>query len=182
MNFYKDTKSYELISIIEKSIIPGKITKLKYFILFLIKYKIFTIKTQIMIKTKDKNKKIKLFINLFKEYFYLQEVITGLKIKDYNSTFHYFILNDNINASIAYFLDEYQYIVIKLEYNIYKDYYTIYIDTSGMYNNTTGFNITKNDLDIKEINNSFNIILNLFLTDILSIQLDIFLYYRRKIA
>lgn len=179
MNFCKDLKSFELVTLIEKSTILKN--KIKYILLFWIKYSIYIIEFKIKIRLSKNNRynKIDLFIELYQEYFYLDELLKNLKIKNNISNLEYYMYQDNIISEIIYNYENNLYIIIKVEYDTVSKNSCIYIDTSHLKDNTRGFNITSEILsNCKEKDKFFNNFLKLFFTNILCIWLDVYGYYK----
>lgn len=168
----KNTKSYELITLLEKYKLYKKI---KYKLLFMIKYEIFFI--YIKIKTKiNKNKdNIELFINLIKEYYYLDEILKELYIEDSNLTT--ILINDNILINI-YNIPKHNDI-INIEYNMNTKEYTIYFN-SNYSTNKKGTNISEKELSNNDINNYFKYTLNKLIKNIENMLISLFTYYSKN--
>lgn len=171
---YENTKSYELITLLDKSRINIK-NKYKYLYLFKLKYMIYEFKINRKIKKLNNKEKIELFIQLFKEYLYLQDIIKDNNI-DAKSEFEEYMINNIIIGNIYYSINN-PVLCVKIEYNIEDGNYCIYLDTSKYNINTTGFNITEQNLKNEEKCKVFNLILNIFFNDILYIMISIFGLY-----
>ena len=179
MNFYKDTKSYEFISIIEKIPFCTPFQRLKNSVKYMIKYEIyeFLIKRKIHKKRISNEQIVNLYINLFKEYFYLQEMINKTNIKS-NSRFTYTMIDNSIiDSSIVYNIHDGEYIIIEIQYDIITENYNIYINTSHANIDTLGFNVTEKNLKIFKIKDVVITLLGLLSTDILHMILELFKYY-----
>lgn len=191
------TKSYELITILEKMTIKDR---LKNQLLFMYKYEIYShkMKRKINNKKTTDQEKIDILSELCKEYIQLTMPKNNYMIKsasDFSlyigpSYINYFKDND-INKEvflqsngelkiIYYFADNKD-----LKIDTYFDKNNIinsYIDTSSFRENTRGFNVTLQNLKIPEINEAFNSILNLLFSDILYIWIELYnIYYKRSI-
>lgn len=138
MLFFKETNSYQLVTLIEELEI-----KRKYMNIF--KYLINFKKWKRLINKKIKRnnhlqEKIKLIIDLYKERFYLEQLKHSYNIS-YISTINYNIINNIIISEIIY-----DTVIIRIEYGITDEDYSIYI----LNKNNKGININEKSLNIKE--------------------------------
>ena len=174
------TKSYELVTLLDKSKVDIKY-KYKYLFMFLLKYIIYKFKINRKIKKYDNKKKIDLFIDLFKEYVYLQQIINNLNITflSLNSTCELSIDNGTMRGNIYYKYEnnDDKVVCIKIEHSLITGGYCIYLDTSKYLPNNMGFNITEQNLKNKEKYDTFYNLLNLFFNDILYILIRLYNYY-----
>lgn len=168
MPFFKKTKSYLIISLLDKIKIKKDYTKIFSLI---IEYNKFMLNNKIQIKYKlSSDKKIKLFIKLFEERFYLEQIVRDKNIKS-NSCINYTINNNIIYANIIYTSK----IQIDVEYTLNSQDYSIYITI-----NEKSFNVIEKNLKNINLYNYFNIILNFLYDDITIILTNIFTDYLKR--
>lgn len=178
----QDTKSFELVTLLEKISLTatGPFVRFKNLLLFIFKYE----KYEFLMNRRINNKKIsnkeiiEIFIELFKEYVYLQELVSMYKVKSEGSFMYGFIDSVILDSSIIYNLKS-DKIIIRVQYNTITDEYNIYIDTEVIIPNSLGFNLTEKNLEIFRIKDSIITLLNLFFSDILYIMINLFEYYRK---
>lgn len=136
---FKDTTSFKLVSLIDKIKIQRKYGSIFLYLLYFIK---FTLSINLNIyRTSSNNKKIKLFLNLFKERFYLENIIKSYNMNRY-SNLNYTMVNDILVADITYIKSTIQF---HIEYNIIDEDCSIFVITDTR----KGINITEDNLSFK---------------------------------
>lgn len=140
MKFYKETTSYKLVTYLEQFKI-----RYRYFsiVLYMFYFIVFYITIKIKIKRKSSGKdKLNLFINIFKERFYLEQLKDSYELYNYNySTLKYNIINNNIICNIYYDIVDFY-----IEYGLSNNTYCIFISTMGK-----NFNMTERQLANKNL-------------------------------
>lgn len=165
MKFLKKTKSYKIISLLEKIKFEKAYIKI---IILIIEYYKFKITNYIQIKRKlSNNKKIELFVKLFEERFYLEQIIRNDNIDYYLSYINYTVNNNIIYANINY-----NEVILNIEYTINSRDYSIYITAQDK-----SFNLIDKNLKNKTIYDCFILALKLLYNDILVIITKIITKY-----
>lgn len=170
MIFLKDTMSYKLISLLDEMKIKEKYMNILLFIISFLKFKI---SKKILLKRKiSNNDKIKLFIELFKERFYLEQLIKNTDIKT-NSNIQYELNNNILLVEVDYYTNK---IRINIEYTISQNKYCIFIYTINK-----NFNINENNLNIKSILEVFETIINILFDECIYLIDKIFKMYLNEV-
>lgn len=170
MIFLKDTVSYKLISLLDEMKIKEKYMNILLFIINFLKFKI---SKKILLKRKiSNNDKIELFIELFKERFYLDQLIKDTDIKT-NSNIQYELNNNILLVEVDYYTNK---IRINIEYTISQNKYCIFIYTINK-----NFNINENNLNIKSILEVFETIINILFDECIYLIDKIFTMYLNEV-
>ena len=136
---FKDTTSFKLVSLIDKIKIQRKYGSIFLYLLYFIKFAL-SINLNIY-RTNSNRKKIKLFLNLFKERFYLENIIKSYNMNRY-SNLNYTMVNDILVTDITYIKSTIQF---HIEYNIIDEDCSIFVITDTR----KGINITEDNLSFK---------------------------------
>lgn len=168
MNFFKDTKSFKFVTLLEELEIEHKYLNIfKYFIKFIKFNKIEKIKVKKSTSIQDK---LDYIADLFKERYYLEQLKGQYDIKKTSG------MNNNTINNIIVSEISYDTIRIYVEYGLMDDKYSIFVLRLS---DNKGVNLTKNDLN-NELNysiciNTINILhyeIRLMLGDILLDTVD----------
>lgn len=152
MLFFKETLSYKLVSLLDEAKIKRKYINILLFIINFYKFKIS--KKSLIKHNLSYNEKIELFIELFKERFYLEQLVRTNFIQAKSKV--QYTLNNNILLSEI----SYDKIRFNIEYTISQDKYCIYITA-----NKISFNASEENLKIKSISEAFETSIWLLFTD-----------------
>lgn len=177
---FKNTKAFELITILEKMLINNRFWNS---LLFIIKYEAYNFITKkfIIKKNMSPEKTMELFKEFFKEFF---DVYNKLKTDNTDirtSKMTYNISNNKIDCIISYLSYNLSYYIT---YDLSNDYFTLFIKT-----NNKGFNIDERNLQINYINeiayNSLNILFDDMITKLLTIfhknlKINRNIYYKKE--
>ena len=169
MNFYKETKSFELVTLLEKAILMNILNRLKNFILFIIKFEYYQIKMKTKINKSTNVQKINLLIELFKEYFYLHQLVKAYDLSTIGD-FSYILINDIIICDIKY--DD---IKINIEFNIKNQENCMFLT-----NKNNGFNISEKNIEIFKLEYDLYKLINILFSDIKQILLKLYKLYTKK--
>lgn len=169
MNFYKDTKSFELVTILEKANLMNFFNRLKNFILFIFKFETYRFKMKTKINKSSNIQKIDLVIELFKEYFYLQQLINAYNLS-IKGEFSYILINDIIICDIKY-----EDIKFNIEFNISNEANCIFLIDKDR-----GYNLTEKNIEIFKLTSSLDNLLNTLFCDIEQILLKLYKFYTKK--
>lgn len=169
MNFYKETKSFELVTLLEKAILMNILNRLKNFILFIIKFEYYQIKMKTKINKSTNVQKINLLIELFKEYFYLHQLVKAYDLSTIGD-FSYILINDIIICDIKY--DD---IKINIEFNIKNQENCMFLT-----NKNNGFNISEKNIEIFKLEYEIYKLINILFSDIKQILLKLYKFYTKK--
>ena len=164
MKFYQTTKSFELVSLLDKIKINNR---LKNSVLFIAKFEKFRFSMNKKIKLSSD--KIDLLLELFKEYFYLDQIVSEYKLTR-NSHFNYTIFNHNIIAHISY-----KDIKVSIEYNMKDNNSCIFL--SDKYK---GYNLTSKNIKIFKMEETLYSLLKNLLSDIDLILNQLYRQYAKK--
>ena len=102
---YNNTKSFELVSLMERLPMFDSFDSIKTEIKILLKFNKFKFLTKRKINNKKISNKeiIDLYINLFKEYFYLNLQLDAIRDLNSESVFNYIMIDNSIiDSSITY--------------------------------------------------------------------------------
>lgn len=167
---FKNTQAFKLISIAER--IPIK-NRIKNILLFIFKYTKYEILYNIRIrKNISSTKKMKLFEELFKEYFYLYNTLKSLDISYNKNNMIYTVINNRIDVIITH-KNKSDSIRLYVTYDLVSGFFTLY----EIYNDKN-INIDERNLKIKEINNIAFLTLKLLINNILYMMIEVFKYYK----
>lgn len=154
MEFFKNTKSFELVTILEKMKVNyGIFNTIKYIIEYSIKLKKFDLSVKKKIRKSSNDKKIKLFTSLFLERFYLEGVCKSYGI-DPASDLSYTVINNNIVADLSFKRSN---TIIHIEYGIYDKTQSIYV----LNEHYKGVNMTADEMKFKLYHELFMDVLNI---------------------
>lgn len=164
---FNDTKSFELITLIEQ--IPIK-NRIKNSLLFILKFETYNfIMSKIKLRKKMMPKEqIELYKDIFKQFFdiYNKFVSEGIDIETSHMTYTTF--NNKIDCIISYSdLD----IVLYITYDLSTDYFTLFIKI-----NDKGVNIDERNLQIEYIRNMSRDVLDVLFTDAMTKLLAIYVH------
>lgn len=163
---FKNTKAFELITILEKMLIKNRF---RNSLLFIVKYEIYNFITKKfkIKKNLSPEKTMKLFKEFFKEFFDVYNKLKSDNIDIRLSKMTYSTFNNKIDCIISY--PEYK-LIFYINYDLSTDYFTLFIKVNGK-----GINIDERNLQIDYINeiayNSLNILFDDMTTKLLSIFL-----------
>ena len=159
MEFFKETKSYQFVTLLEKLEVEHKYINI---IIYLFKLFKFNYTEQRKIKKKGNiEDKIQYTLNLFKERYYLEQLKDKYDIKKTSA------MNNNIINNIIVSEISYDTIKIYVEYGLMDNKYSIFLLRQS---DNKGVNLTKNDL-----NNETNYIIFVNVLDILHYEVSLIL-------
>ena len=162
---FKNTKAFELITLLEQMLIKNR---LKNSLLFIIKFEIhnFIMKRFVIRKGLSPEKKMNLFKELFKEYFDIYNKLETENIKTNVGHMTYDLSNNKIDCIISY-----NTLIFYILYDLSTDYFTLHIKTGSR-----GVNIDERNLQMDYINNIAYDSLMILFTDIMTKLLNIFVH------
>lgn len=159
MEFLKETKSYQFVTLLEKLEIEHKYVNIVIYLIKLIKFN--WINNRIINRKGRVDEKIKMILYLFKERYYLDQIKNKYNMNE-KSTMNNDIINNIIISEIAY-----NTIKIYIEYGLMDKKYSIHVINST---SNKSINITENDL-----NNKFNYNICIHVLNMLSYEVNLIL-------
>lgn len=162
---FKNTKAFELITLLEQMLIKDRI---KNSLLFMIKYELhnFVMKRFVIRKKISPKKKMNLFKEFFKEYFDIYNKMETENIEFNVGHMTYNLFNNKIDCIISY-----DSLLFYILYDLSTDYFTLHIKTG-----TKGVNIDERNLQIDYINDIAYDGLRILFSDIMTKLLSIFVH------
>ena len=147
MEFFKETKSYQFVTLLEKLEVEHKYLNI---FIYLVKLFKFNYIGQRKIKKRDNiEDKIKYVLDLFKERYYLEQLKGKYNIKKTSG------MNNNVINNIIVSEISYDKINMYVEYGLMDQRYSIFLLRQS---DNKGINLTKDDLS-NEVN--YDIFINL---------------------
>lgn len=163
MEFFKETKSYEFVTLLEKLEIERK-----YINIFIYYFKLLKLDysfKRIIKKDENIDDRLKLVISLFKERYYLEQLKNVYNIKKTS------MINSNVINNILVSEIVYDKIKIYMEYGLMDKKYSIYV----LREDNKGINLTKNDLQNEENYSICTLVLNILSYEVCLILGDLLL-------
>ena len=163
MRFFKETKSYQFVTLLEKLEIERKYINILIYYFKLLKLD-YSFK-RIIKKDENIDNRLELVISLFKERYYLEQLKNVYNIKKTS------MVNSNVINNILVSEIVYDKIKIYIEYGLMDKRYSI----SVLREDNKGINLTKNDLQNEENYSICTLVLNILSYEVCLILGDLLL-------
>lgn len=170
---FKNTKSFELITLIEQIRIKNRI---KNSLLFILKFETYNfIMSKIKLRRKmNPKEQIELYKDIFKQFFDIYNKSISENIDTKTSHMTYTTFNNKIDCIISYSdLD----IVLYITYDLSTDYFTLFIKIGDR-----GVNIDERNLQIEYIRDMSRDVLDILFTDAMTKLLAMYVHNTKMVT